>query len=99
MMSRQEIQDLLLTLAPNVYFQGPDNVDMQYPCIVYHLNKQVKKHANNEAYKRDDGYLVTVIDRDPDSAIADSVSRLPKARFDRFFTADKLNHFAYAIFF
>lgn len=97
--SRAELQTLLLTLCNNVYFQPPETVKMSYPCIVYRRDREDAKFSGNKPYSRTKRYLVTVIDPDPDSDIPDKVGALPMCTFDRFYTADDLNHDVYNIFF
>jgi hypothetical protein len=98
---RHELQDLLIeTLGTkNVYFQPPPTVQMQYPCIVYERDFNYTAFADDQPYRHKKRYLVTVIDRDPDSVIPDKIAKLPMCVFDRFFTADNLNHDVYRIFF
>jgi hypothetical protein len=99
--SREDLSVILHTAvgSDNVYFQPPPTVEMTYPCIVYKLDKVQVRHANNGPYKKVRAYQVTVIDRNPDSDIPDKILEIPKSRFERFYTADKLNHFVYNIFF
>ena len=99
MAPRVELQALLETLAPNVYFQPPANIIMEYPCIVYKRDSAETEFADNSLYCHTKRYQVTVIDRDPDSPIPDEVAALPMTRFERFFTADNLNHDVFNIFF
>lgn len=56
-------------------------------------------HADNIKYLNTRGWLVTVIDEDPDSQIAKEVEKLPYCTFDRPYTADGLNHFVYRLYF
>jgi len=72
---------------------------MVYPCIVYKRDAEDAKFAGNRPYRRTKRYQVTVIDRDPDSPIPDLVGALPMCTFNRFYTADELNHDVYTIFF
>jgi len=72
---------------------------MSYPCIVYKRDYAATDHADNAPYKRAKRYMVTVIDHNPDSLIPDKVAELPTCAFDRFYTADKLNHDVFKIFF
>lgn len=99
MAPRLELQALLEELAPNVYFQPPANVQMQYPCIVYKRDYAQTRFADNSPYSHTKRYMVTVIDRDPDSAIPDQVAALPLCIFNRFYTADNLNHDVFNLFF
>lgn len=99
----QTLLETLLSVEPDqglrVYFQPPTNVVMQYPCITYRRDIEDVRFADDYPYNRQMRYQVTVIDRDPDSPIPDKVAALPMCRFDRFYTADNLNHDVYTIFF
>lgn len=101
MPTRLDLQQLLVTLlgSNNVYFQPPSNLQMEYPCIVYRRDDIEMEHADNTPYKNRTRYLVTVIDRDPDSDIPRKIGELPLVAFDRFYTADNLNHDVYRMFF
>ena len=93
----QLLEDTLGT--ENVYFQPPANVMMKYPCIVYHRDSADVQHADNYPYNYTKRYRITVIDQNPDSPFPDKVGLLPLCTFDRFFTADNLNHDVYTLFF
>lgn len=101
MAQRSELQDLLeLTLGSrNVYFQAPAPVDMGYPAIVYELDNVDTAYADDLPYRREKRYQVTVIDRNPDSEIPDKIGALPMCSFNRFYTADGLNHHVFQLFF
>lgn len=100
-MERLEIQALLEKLlgTRNVYFQPPATVKMSYPCIVYQRDYQTTTFADNKPYRHSKRYLVTVIDRNPDSLIPDTIASLPKSSFSRHFVTDNLNHDAYSVYF
>lgn len=108
-MSRLQIQTLLENLNGGdedhpelkikVYFQPPPNVQMQYPCIVYRRDSAVSLFANNKPYRFVQRYSVTVIDRDPDSAIPDKIAALSTSTFNRSYVADNLNHDVFNVFF
>ena len=75
----------------NVYFQPPSS--MKYPCIKYSISDKDKINANNRLYRSMNQYTVIVIDKDPDSEIPDKIlNHFPMCSFDRFYTADNLNH-------
>lgn len=101
MAQRLSLQELLVEIldSDHVYFQPPSNVQMQYPCIVYNRELIVATWAENKPYSLDNRYLVTVIDRDPDSEIPDKIAALPLCVHDRFFIADNLNHNVFKLFF
>lgn len=99
-MTRLELHELLCeTLGSrNVYFQPPASVRMQYPAIVYSRNSIDTDHANNSVYLQSTSYEVIVIDKNPDSEHVYNISKLPKCRFDRHYTADNLNHDVFTIY-
>ena len=97
--SRMELHELLKTIIPNVYFQPPTNTKIQYPCIVYKRGFADTEFAGNNPYRYTKRYMVTVIDRNPDSAIPDKIASLPMCLFNRFYTADNLNHDVFNLYF
>ena len=101
MAQRLQLQSLLEEIldSSNVYFQPPANVQIQYPCIIYRRDNAETRFADNNPYRYTKRYQVMVIDRDPDSGIPDKVAALPTCSFDRFYTADNLNHDVFNIFF
>ncbi len=101
MAPRSQLQTLLrgILAADNVYFQPPPNVALVYPCIIYMRAQASTDFADNSPYRHMKRYQVTVIDRDPDSAIPDKVAELPLCLFDRFYTADNLNHDVFNLFY
>lgn len=98
---RLEFQELLKGLlgSNKVYFQPPANVHMEYPCIVYHRDRRDYLYAGNNPYHHSKRYMVTVIDRNPDSMIPDKVAELPLCSYSRFYTADNLNHDVFNVFY
>lgn len=98
---RADLQDILKDIlgTDNVYFQPPPSVSMEYPCIVYQRDYEATTFADDKPYSRKKRYQVTVIDRDPDSVIPDKIADLPLSSFDRFYTADNLNHDVFKLFF
>jgi len=101
MAQRLELQALLMEIlgTERVYFQPPPSIQMEYPCIVYQRDYLLTNHADDIPYKRRVRYLVTIIDRNPDSDVPDKVAELPLCVFDRFYTADNLNHDVFKLFF
>jgi len=83
----------------SVYFQPPPTVNMVYPCLVYRRDFANTKFADNKPYLHRKRYQITVIDQNPDSDIPERIAALPMCVFDRFFTADGLNHDVYQLFF
>lgn len=95
---RLELDAKFKELTPNVYFQPPASLKMKYPAIRYELSRIDLTSANNNPYLLDRAYQVTVIDSDPDSVIAEAISKWPLCRFNRSYTADNLNHFVFILY-
>lgn len=96
---RLELQAALKVLTPNVYFQPPNNVTLQYPCIIYARDTRVVSFADNKPYQDTKKYTVTVIDKDPDSLIPEKVRLLRFCEHNRFYTKDNLNHDVFTLHF
>lgn len=97
---RLQFQAHLESLGPEkVYFQEPAQDKMVYPCIVYHIDEESVKFADNNPYNRVLGYQTTLIVRDPDSPLRDKIASMPMTTFNRFFVVNGLNHFVYKSFF
>lgn len=93
---RLELHEELCELlgSKNVYFQPPESLKMQYPCIRYSISGIPKINANDKVYvKTCTTYTLTVIDTDPDSDISTRIlTHFPMTRFDRTYTSNNLNH-------
>lgn len=97
-MDRAQLSEIFHLFVPNVYFQPPNGLKMEYPCIVYKLNAEDVQHADNGKYRLNEGYQVTVMDRDPDGVLRKMVSSLPMCKFDRSFASENLNHYFFNLF-
>lgn len=98
---RLQLHEVLKSISgvQDAYFQPKPNVTMTYPCIVYSWDDSFVDHADNKVYFLKKKYLVTVIDRNPESLIPDEVQKLPLTTFDRRYARDGLNHTAFNTFF
>lgn len=101
MTGRLELQSMLEAIlgTRNVYFQPPESLIMSYPCIRYERDLITIKSADNRPYTTHKRYLVTVIDKNPDSEIPDHIASLPQCSFSRHFTADGLNHDVFNLYY
>lgn len=85
-------------IRKRVYYQPSASVRLEYPCVIYKLEDMPIVHANNLPYHWDHVYQVTVIDRDPESAIREKIAELPTCRFVRPYIADNLYHFVFRVY-
>jgi hypothetical protein len=96
---RLDLQRILEDITDHVYFQPPTNIQLNYPCIIYKRDYANTQFADNKPYSNKKRYMVTVVDRDPDSDLPDKVAALPMSVFNRFYTVDNLNHDVYNMYF
>ena len=92
----------ILVAIPGVkkaYFQPTTNTKLEYPCVIYKKDTGDTTFADNAPYRFEQRYLVTCLDTDPDSPIAEELSKLPKCTFDRTYPADNLNHTVFNLYF
>jgi hypothetical protein len=101
MAQRLQLHSILKAILGNnnIYFQPPAGLIMSYPAIVYRRDSDYVGHAGNKPYNRRIRYQVIAINSDPDSNIPSKIAELPLCTFDRFYTADQLNHDVFNIFF
>lgn len=93
MASRLDLHAELLTFLPNVYFQPPSNIQMTYPCIVYNKTGKFKMSANDDTYFSVQEYQLTVMDKNPDSTVADDIEKhFKNCTISQYYTVDNLNH-------
>lgn len=92
-------QAVLENITPKVYFQPPESVKMEYPCIVYRHDPGSSRFANNKPYNYEQQYEVTLISRAPAPELFEKLVALPKTIHARFFVADNLNHNVFSIYF
>jgi hypothetical protein len=95
---QQEFEDILG--SKNVYFQPPETLKMNYPCIVYFKTSIAVKHANNKVYKYDQAYTVTYVDKNPDSEVPYTILKhFGCTKPDSFYKSENLNHTKFTIFY
>lgn len=98
---RLELQSILESIlgSRNVYFQPPSNTKLSYPCIIYARSNISSKYADNVVYNSRVRYSLTLIGRSPESELVKDILQLPYCSYDRFYTADTLNHDVFTIYF
>lgn len=92
-MGRLALNEELKRFIPYVYFQPPENLTMNYPCIVYSKTGKDRKHANDSTYLRKQLYQLMLIEHNPDSEIADLIEdHFPNCVISSYYKVDNLNH-------
>jgi len=90
---RLDLQAELAVYIPQVYYQPPANIQMVYPCIVYNKTGKIHKFGNDRIYMWTQEYQITVIEKNPDSGIADNMeAHFQYCKIEQNFSSDNLNH-------
>lgn len=79
-----------------VYFNPPENLKMEYPCLRYELSKINNLQADNVHFDGYGRYELTYLTPNPDDPMVDKLlDTLPRCRFDRCNVYQGLYHFVY----
>lgn len=98
---RLSLQEMLVNIlgSNNVYFQPPETIKLQYPCIIYERSDIDEKYADNRAYMSMVRYSLTLITRSPESDLVKAILELPYCSYDRYYAADTLNHDVFTLYY
>lgn len=101
--TRLELNDILsgiMETEDRVYFQPPESLKIEYPCIVYNRVSGLSRYADNKTYTFIKKYDVTLIDRDPDSEYFQKIIEgFDKIRYDRHYVSNNLHHDVFNLYF
>ena len=96
----QELIGLRPDGKPNVYFQPPETLKLNYPCIVYGFSDYNIRHSDNRIYKKIKQYTISLLETDPDSSLADRIlESFSMISFDRSYPAGNLYHRVFSLYF
>lgn len=96
---REQLQLILEGIVPNVYFQPPDDPQMDYPAIVYERARANTVFADNRPYTVTKQYQLTLITENPDDPAFDAIAALSSCVHERNFPANGLNHDVFNLYF
>ena len=102
MASRVELQSKLEALlgSDHVYFQPPETMKLQYPCIVYELSKKRVPRANDNIYRIHNQYTVTFVGLPADTDMLDrTLHEFQYCAYDRRFISANLYHDVFTIYY
>jgi hypothetical protein len=94
-----EDDDRVSDPSKHVSFQPDEESKLKYPHIVYSRDPAYKLHADNSTYRRKDKYVVTYIDREPDSLVFDALEERPQCSHKASFVEDGLNHSVFDLYY
>lgn len=90
--NRHDLNDMLQSIVPNVYFQPPESIKMRYPAIRYSRNRIEKTNADNNWYHLANRYTLILIYREADSALPMELTKLNKCKHVNHYVAENLYH-------
>lgn len=101
MASQESLQLLLEEIlgSPNVYYQPPVGLMMNYDAIRYSKSNIQADFANNAIYRMKTRYELILICVDPDSPVIAKLLALPYCSYDRWYAADGLNHDVFTLYY
>ena len=83
----------------NTYFQPPESVKMQYPCIVWNLAKVPVQYADNIVYLTNPKYVLRYITRVPDDPMKDILVERLGVPIIQTYAKDGLYHYIYEFYY
>lgn len=100
MSNRLQLHNLLLSIVgPNVYYQVPSGMSINYPCVKYSRSDIENVHANDSVYTQNTKYMLIVMSKNADEEIIDEISKLPKCSLDRSYIQDNIYHTVFNIYY
>lgn len=99
--NRLHLRDLLIRVMedageePNLYYQPPESIHLNYPCIIYQLKGLDSTYANDNPYIQKVSFEATYITRSSTSSVITNLGKLSCSKFDRYFVTDNLHHYVY----
>lgn len=82
----------------NVYYQPPEGFKLNYPAIVYNLEKIDTDKADNKIYIKNNRYAVLHIYKDPGSTVTHELLELPYCSHDRQYKSENMIHDALTLY-
>lgn len=96
--SRIKLHNTLVDILGNrnVYYQPPESIRLQYPCIIYGLKDITSNNADNLKYIKTLHYKITLICNNPDSDYVEKLLDLDYMSFENSFQTQGLYHFVFS---
>jgi len=98
MRPRMDLDKVFRSLCPHVYFQTPESMKLEYPCIIYSMNTIKTQKADNRSYTMNVAYGVRYVTRDPDDPVIFKIAELPYCSSGNHYVKDNLHHYPYTIY-
>lgn len=96
---RLELDAHFRRIIEHVYFQPPESIQLEYPCIVYNVNNMDSQFGDNRPYRVGTRYRVILIHRNPDNSLKDVLAEFPQCVMDQTYFSNNLNYYAYNLYY
>lgn len=99
---RLELHEKLIALlgSSRAYFQPPESLKLEYPCVVYELSDVSTKKANDKLYLHKKRYDLLYITKAADDVTYDKIlHNFELVTFDRYYRSDNLHHYAITLYY
>lgn len=96
----QKLSGIASSVSDNckVYFQPPEKLKLEYPCIIYKLERVNTTHASNSNYKRNYQFQVMFISRKARLDVVELIEDLEWCTLSNVNTSDGLYQYTFAIY-
>lgn len=85
--------------SAHVYFQPPESVRMEYPCIVYNLAKIPAQFADDKAYLLNPKYVIRYVTHKPDDEMRFTLVNVLGVPMIQAYAKDGLYHYIYELYY
>lgn len=87
-------------LEENIYFSPPDGKELKYPCIIYSLDDDFTRNADNIGFVQYFRYTVTLISRKADNQkLVEQLLALPMCSLSRSYAANNVQHYVFDLYY
>lgn len=97
----EKLREIMMeaTGIPNCYYDPPENIQMKYPCIVFHLSGDDCLYADNKTYFHTFRWTATIMDRysTTQERYIREMEEKCRASLDRMFVNDGIHHTVFTI--
>ena len=99
-MDRAELHQQLATILGSsyVYYQPPESIKLQFPCVIYELSSKIGNYANDRRYYTGTGYTLTLVTATIDDPRCSLLEQLKYCKFNRYYASEGLHHYVYTIY-
>ena len=83
----------------NVYFQPPESVKINYPCIIWNLSKTASTYADDRSYIQNPKYVIRYVSTEPDDQMRFTLVDVLGVPIIQVYCKDGLYHYIYELYY